>query len=149
MQEANGGGPSPGGGRDSVAPRDLAAEVDELRARLDAISDPAGGVRSRSVEVVDRLGVTRVEMFVRGAEDDRGGDDTSGRVVRDRLGEPAATIYVTSGRSDDLVNDCVEVAFSHRGAMAYGMGWVGGRPTLWYLGKSRSDVAPTLFGSAT
>lgn len=147
MPEANPGRTAPGEPSGPGSPRDLGAEVDELRARLDAISAMPGQVRARSVEVVDRRGVTRVEMFVVDHEDEQGGDDTSGLSVRDRHGEPAATIYVTSSRADDPVDECVEVAFSNAGEMAYGMGLVGGRPSLWYLGDRRTDVASRLFGS--
>ena len=148
MPDANAGRTRPGEPSDSDLSRDLAAEVDELRTRLDAISERPGRLRARSVEVVDQHGVTSVELFVMGAEDDQGGDDTSGVSVRDRRGEPAATIYATSSRADDPPEECVEVAFSHCGEMAYGMGLVGGRPSLWCLEDERTDVAASLFGPA-
>lgn len=147
MPEANAGWTGAGEPSESGSPRDLAAEVDELRARLDAISALPGQVRARSVEVIDRRGVTRVEMFVVEAEDYQGGDDAAGLNVRDRRGEPAATIYGTSSRADDPADrNCVEVAFSHAGEMAYGVGLVGGQPSLWYLGDVRTDAASSLFG---
>jgi hypothetical protein len=54
---------------------------------------------------------------------------------------------MTSSRADDRADECVEIAFSRDGELAYGMGLVGGRPSLWHLGDGRTDVASRLFRS--
>jgi hypothetical protein len=122
----------------------LALEVAELRARLEAINPEPGHVRGDVVEVVDHQGVERVRLYA-----PSGADDMAGVTVYDPGGNLGASLYSTAlfPHGEDAPGVAVSaVAFGAK--LSVELGIDGDSPVLTHRPKGRRDVevARDLFG---